>query len=244
MKQITRRIAAAEGAPGAENIGINAYFDDALGEDVTDDDPSGHPLHLVKIATQVSNAAATDYPVDGTGLLVAVNNAGPAVVRLAANIPQSQEGVGLLLLLTGGPALGRWRLITAYAAAQRDATLSRIFDGGAVPNVGDPYVLLVNTFRFKRLHLVAAIGEDPSAVAGLEARAILFDYPRTPAGGYRAARPYWDQKIALANEGSSDRTIEPNYYATPTRVVTCEGALGAKWRVYSTATVSLCSGAA
>jgi hypothetical protein len=188
----------------------------------------GAPLRLHDISGTAQSATDRDWPYDGDGVLDAVSD--PYLTLNYGVVGQNSEDmVGLLIVMLDGTAEGYVRRITEWNPSTCIATCNRVW--APDPTAGDHYALLIDCFRHNQLHVKGEIVTGSTNT--LTFIPAFYDVPQEPDGSdVRAPRRFEDQPIVLVSNGHAQGCTNPSgYQHLSTYSVLTRGALGAKIRV-------------
>lgn len=214
---------------GTEKIGV-LTFDDIIesinairGEQFS---VYGHPARFVKIASQSSAAAGSEFPDDGSG----VAQAGAAgTITLAAGAP-SFDLTGLLVLLISGTGSGQVRRVSAYNTGTKVANVSP--NWSVTPDNTTNYRLLIDVFRMSELHVKTEFQNVAATDPNMSIIPVLYDYAETSGGLFlRTPVRFLDYELSIENLGVTTDPVESGYKLGRTRTTPSRGALGAKIRI-------------
>lgn len=229
-----RTIPPATGTHGTD-------YEDILGLSLTDPLLGGNPVKVetfhehgspacdVKIGTQETTVGRL-FPYDGASPVLpsdhGATNGGTSLKLATGAVPVP----GTLVQMTSGPAVGQTRVILA-ASGVTASTLNRAWETAeGIPATGNYYRLLCNLAWIKHL-LVKAEYSANNVTADI--LALLYDYPLTPAGVFRASIAKPDQIVTLTNLVVQGETQESSYYHGLSYPLEAKGHLGAKIRLHA-----------
>jgi len=236
----TRRIAAQEGAPNAEDIGTGVVFDPGAGKVTVVERfvQGGHPGQPL-FATPLEGVDAVGlYPFDGETALARAGSA--ASIQLAEDV-QDGDWTGWVVMIVDGAGAGQWAYIKAFNETTKQATPARNFE--VTPDTTSVTRLLAPCWHRNELHVSPEFEDGVETSPDAIVIPVFYGYTQRPLtsgiyagqqgmnGGWCAPECWWGGELGLDNHGiqlGAPEVRQADYYAGRTRTEPTRGATGAK----------------
>lgn len=194
------------------------------------------PLQVVKIADDVNNAGAGDFPSRGSVTISTATavGSGTQTITLSGALPAGSAVGLLLLLLDVTSAANKYQVFKIIGQSGNVLSLNKYLPASlTLPADNAKFSLLIDCEDFNLLTVkpeFSLVGNTCQIIPAFYAGIRTLDEPTATV---RAPYRINDRALDVDNLGFQGDTEETSYYHGVAQTVSCIGALGAKVRIAS-----------